>query len=170
VQPRRKGKRGRHPKPVQLPPKGLTDATVHQTRTSNRVVNVEARVVYGTEATVRAALGRSVVRATVNSADVERHNGTERHRNARKARKTYCFAKDWEVHEALTYFTASSSNCGWPVRTLRAGVGRRRYRQRTPARAAGLTDHVWSLREGLKYPSLDRTRGARTAAEGRQQS
>jgi hypothetical protein len=170
VQPRRKGRVGRHPKPVQVPPQGLTYATVHKSRQKNRVVKVEGRVVYGTKATVRAALDRSAVSDSVNTVFVERHNGTDRHRNARKARKSYCFSKDWEVHEALTYFTVYSYNFCWPVRTLRQKVGRRRYRQRTPAMAAGLTDHVWLLREWLTYPSFDRTKRATTASESRQQS
>jgi hypothetical protein len=44
-QPRRKGKRGRQPKPVKVPPQGLTYATVHKIREQNRVVKVETRVV-----------------------------------------------------------------------------------------------------------------------------
>ena len=169
-QPRRKGARGRRPKPVKIPPKGLTYATVHKTRENNRVVKVEARVVYGGKAAVREALGGASVSAAVNTAFVERHNGTDRNRNARKVRKTYCFSKGWQAHEAVTYFTTYSYNFCWPVRTLRQKVGKRRYRQRTPAMAAGLTDHVWSLREWLTYPSFDRTRRAAQGPEGRQQS
>jgi hypothetical protein len=170
VQPRRKGKRGRRPKPVKVPPKGLTYATAHKTRRKNRVVKVEARVVYGTKKAVKEALETSPVSGTVNTVYVERHNGTDRNRDARKARKTYCFSKDWDAHVALSYFTLYSYNFCWPVRTLRQEVGRRRYRQRTPAMAAGLADHVWSLREGLAYPSFDRVKKAATASDSRQQS
>jgi hypothetical protein len=170
VQPPRQGDRGRHPKPIKVPPKELTYATVHKTRKNNRVVQVAARVVYGTKATVQAALDRSVASGTVNTVYVERHNGTDRNRNARKTRKTYCFSKDWEVHEALTYFTMYSYNFCWPVRTLRQKVGRKRYRQRTPAMAAGLTDHRWSLPEWLRYPSVDRSKRTTGGSESRQQS
>ena len=55
----------------------------------------------------------------INTAFVERQNGTDRHRNARKVRKTYRFSKDWRYHEAVTYFTLYSYNFCWPVRTLR---------------------------------------------------
>src|SRR5207302_7437968 len=123
-------------------------------REKNRVVQVEQRVIFGSKAAVLAALALSLVSAAVNTVFVERHNGTDRNRNARKVRKTYCFSKDWGVHEAVTYFTMYSYNFCWPVRTLRQRVGRKRYRQRTPAMAAGLTDHVWSLREWLTYPSF----------------
>jgi hypothetical protein len=60
------------------------------------------------------------------------------------------------VHEAVTYFTAYSANFCWPVRTLRQQVGPRRYRQRTPAMAAELTDHIWTLKEWLAYPAVQR--------------
>ncbi len=167
VQPQRQGARGRHPNPVKVPPQELTYATVHKTREHNRVVKVEARVVYGSVAAVQAALDNSAVSGSVNTVYVERHNGTDRNRNARKVRKSYCFSKDWAVHEALTYFTRYSYNFCWPVRTLRERVGRKRYRQRTPAMAAGLADDVWSLREWLTYPSFD---GAKKRSESRQQS
>ena len=168
VQPRRKGRRGRKPKPVKVPPRGLTYATVHKTRKKNRVVKVEARVVYGTKKAVQAALANSSVSDSVNTVYVERHNGTDRNRNARKVRKTYCFSKDWEVHEALTYFTMYSYNFCWPVRTLRQKISRRRYRQRTPGMAAGLTDHVWSLREWLAYTSFDQCKSCGESPDSRQ--
>jgi hypothetical protein len=156
VQPRRRGKRGRQPRPVKVPPPGLTYATVHKTRRKNRVVKVEARLVYGSARGLRAALAESSVSTAVNTVFVERHNGTDRNRNARKMRKTYCFSKDWEVHEAMSYFTAYSYNFCWPVRTLREGSRRKGYRQRTPAMAAGLADHIWTLEEWLSFPAAQR--------------
>jgi hypothetical protein len=87
----------------------------------------------------------------VNTVYVERHHGTDRNRNGRKARKSYCFSKDWEVHEALTYFTMFRYNFCWPVRTWRQEKAAGGWEQRTPAMAAGLADHVWSLREWLTY-------------------
>jgi hypothetical protein len=155
---------------VKVTPEELTYATVPKTRANHRGVKVEAPVVYGSAASVQAALGRSAVRDTVNTVFVARHNGTDRNRNARKVRKTYGFSKDWEVHEAVTYFTRDSDNFCWPVRTLRQKVGRKRYRQRTPAMAAGLTDHAWSLREWLTYPSFDSAKKAQTGSASRQQS
>jgi hypothetical protein len=134
----------------------LKYATVHKTRKKNRVVAVESRVVYGTATAVLAALAVSLVSTAVNTVFVERENGTDRNRNARKVRKTYCFSKDWEMHEAVSYFTLYSYNFCWPVRTLRTGSRRKGYRQRTPAMAAGLTDHIWTLKEWLSYPAVQR--------------
>jgi hypothetical protein len=133
-------------------PEELVYATVHKTREGNRVVKVEARLVFGTLVNLAAALVWAVL-SWVNTVFVERSHGTDRHRNSRKGRKTYRFSKDWGVHEAMTYFTLYSSNFCWGVRTLREKVAPKRYRQRTPAMAAGLTDHVWSLEEWLLFPS-----------------
>src|SRR3954449_3040296 len=77
------------------------------------------RVVYGTLTAVLAALAVSLVSSTVNTVFVERSNGSDRHRNSRKVRKTYRFSKDWEVHEAMSYFTLLHANFCCPVRTLR---------------------------------------------------
>ena len=109
-QPRRRGRRGRRPAKRRRVPKGLRYATVHKTREKNRVVKVDQRVVYGTAIAVRAALAASAVSTAVNTVFVERHHGTDRNRNARKVRKSYCFSKDWAVHEAVSSFTLYSYN------------------------------------------------------------
>ena len=139
-----------------LAPPELTYATVHKTREKGRVVKVETRVIFGNEQTVQAALRASPVSRHVNTAFIERHNGTDRNRNARKVRKTYCFSKDWDVHQAVTSFTLFSYNFCWPVRTLATPGDNGRLRPRTPAMAAGLTDHVWPLREWLSFPFIQR--------------
>ena len=136
-------------------PDWLVYATVHKTRKQNRVVRVAARLVFGTLQGLAAALAWAAL-GCVNTVFVERANGTDRHRNSRKVRKTYRFSKDWGVHEAMTYFTLYNGNFCRGVRTLREEVGPKRYRERTPAMVAGLTDHVWSLEEWLLFPSSGR--------------
>jgi len=71
-------------------------------------------------------------------------------------RKTYAFSKDWDVHRAATVFSYFSYNFCWPVRTLRVRGEGGRWRQRTPAMAAGLTDRVWSLNEWLTFSVVQR--------------
>ena len=136
-------------------PEWLVYATVHKTREHNRVVKVEARLVLGALVNLAAALVWAVL-SCVNTVFVERSNGSDRHRNGRKGRKTYRFSKDWAVHAAMTYFTLYSANFCWAVRTLRQEVAPKRYRQRAPAMAAGLTDHIWPLEEWLLFPSNSR--------------
>jgi IS1 family transposase len=157
VVPERTGKPGRPAAPYKVPPPDLTYATVHKTRKKGRVVTIDYRVVFGTEAAVAAALVGSLVSTAINTSFVERHNGTDRNRNARKVRKSYCFSKDVQMHESVTYFTMYSYNFCWPVRTLRVRVtATQPWQTRTPAMAAGLTDHVWSLAEWLARPSAQR--------------
>ena len=150
VVPPRTGRPGRPRKPYKVAPAGLNYATVHKTRKKGRVVSVTTRVIFGTAATVAAALEASAVSRTINTAFVERHNGTDRNRNARKVRKSYCFSKDWWIHRAASFFSKYSYNFCWPVRTLKAKGGE----VQTPAMMAKLTDHVWTLAEWIKRPAV----------------
>ncbi len=154
VTPPRTGKPGRPKAPYQAPPPGLTYATVTKRRAKGRVVELGTRVVFGTVAAVLLALAMSKVSRAINTAFVERENATDRHRNARKARKTYRFSKDWRYHEAVTFLSLYSYNFCWPVRTLAFKDDRGRRRERSPAMAAGLADHVWSMAEWLSFPAV----------------
>lgn len=154
ITPPRTGKRGRPKSPYQVAPQGLTYAVVEKTREKGRVVKVATRVVFGTMAAVLLALGMSKASRAINTAFVERENATDRHRNARKARKTYRFSKDWRHHEAVAYLTLYAYNFCWPVRTLRVRDERGDWRSRSPAMAAGLADHVWSMTEWFTMPAV----------------
>lgn len=156
IVPERTGRPGRPRAPYKAPPEQLCYATVRKTRKKGRVVEVATKIVFGTLAMLEAALEHSRVSTKVNTAFIERHNGTDRNRNARKVRKTYCFSKDREVHEAMTYFTLYSYNFCWAVRSLREPRDEGGWRVRTPAMAAGLAHHVWSLREWLSFPIVQR--------------
>jgi hypothetical protein len=160
VVPERTGQPGRPRLAYRRVPDDLVYATVHKVRENNRVVAVEERLIYGTPDQLREALANSAVSARVTTVHIERCNGTDRHRNARKVRKTYRFSKDWDVHEAMTHFVTFSGNFCKPVRTLRQRLrrkeGRKKWRTRTPAMAAGLADHVWSIAEWISRPSVQR--------------
>jgi hypothetical protein len=129
---------------------------VEKTREKGRVVSIAPRVVFGTMAAVLAALGWSRVSTAITTSFVERQNGTDRHRNARKARKTYRFSKDWRFHESVTYLTLYAYNFCWPVRTLAVKDDQGRRQPRSPAMAAGLADHVWSMDKWFSMPAVRR--------------
>ena len=154
ITPERTGKPGRPKVSYQVPPPGLTYATVTKLREKGRVVKLGTRVVFGTLTAVLLALGLSKVSNAINTAFVERENATDRHRNARKARKTYRFSKEWRHHEAVTYLSLYSYNFCWPVRTLTIKDEQGRGCKRSPAMAAGLADHVWSMSEWLSFPAV----------------
>lgn len=155
-QPERKPGPGRPPNPRRVLPLGLVYATVTKRREGGRVVEVIRAVVFGLWCLLAAWLRRSRVSNRVNTSFVERNNATDRHQNGRKRRKTYCFSRSKRMHDAATYFVSYSYNFCWAVRTLRVKRDGA-WVARTPAMAAGLTGHVWSLREWLAYPAKPRS-------------
>ena len=152
ITPPRTGRPGRPKGPSRVPPADLVYATVEKVKAKGRVAEILTRVVFGTMAAVAAALEGSRVSRSINTSFLERQHLTDRHHNARKSRKTYRFSKDWRFHEASTYFTLYSYNFCWRVRTLREPTGEGGWRRRTPAMAAGLADHVWTMREWISFP------------------
>jgi len=154
VTPPRTGRPGRPVAPHQVSPAGLNYAVVARRREKGRVVEIGTRVVFGTVAAVKRALSRSQVSRSIDTAFIERENGTDRHRNARKARKTCRFSKDWRYHEAVTYLSLDSDNFCWPVRTLTIRDPGGDRQRRSPAMAVGLTDHLWSMAEWLSRPAV----------------
>jgi len=91
-------------------PKDLCYATLNKTREGGRVINIVNALVFGTLTVLLMFLLRSIVSTTINTSFVERHNSTDRNQNARKGRKTMRFSKDWNRHNAMTYFVAYSYN------------------------------------------------------------
>jgi len=150
------GKPGRPRNPSVVLPAEVTYATVHKEKENGRVVRVSATVVFGTWFAVLVALALSRVSRRVNTSFVERHNGTDRGRCGRKGRKSYEFSKSWTMHVAATRFSYFSYNFCWCVRILRLKGEDGRYQARTPAMAAGLTDHVWSIRECITFLAVQR--------------
>jgi IS1 family transposase len=150
------GRPSRKMVPDKVPPAGMNYATVEKRREKGRVVEIVTRVVFGTMAAIVAVLAKSKASRQINTSFLERQNATDRHHNARKVRKTYTFSKDWRVHEAMTYFTMYSYNFCWPVRTLAERDEDGRIQKRTPAMAAGLADHVWTMREWVTMPAVQR--------------
>jgi hypothetical protein len=135
-------------------PVEIAYATVHKQREGGRVVAVTQQVVLGSDEQVEQTLASSEQSQTINTSFVERWFGTQRQFNARKKRKAYTFSKELSLHEACTWLVVLWYNFGWCVRTLRQKVQEDppRYHYRTPAMAAGLTDHAWTMRELLCYP------------------
>jgi IS1 family transposase len=138
--PQRTGQRGRPPL-VLREDVGLTQAVKRRVR--GRVVGVETRPV----------LGEAV--ACPYCVHEERLNGVLRDRLNALTRRTHAFAKRAATWDALVVGCLFEHNWIRPHRALRERVeglpGGRRYRQRTPAMAIGLTDHVWSWEEFLTF-------------------
>ncbi len=162
VQPPRNGTRGRFPNPRHIPPPDLCYAVVVKERENGQVVEVTTRIVYGTTEQVEAALQASPVSRTINTYGVERNNLTVRQHSRRMGRKVNAFSKDPDYLEhqltlAFAYYHFVVPHRGLRQRLPRAlpTKGRKgsykKWKPVTPAMAAGLTDHVWTMDELLSF-------------------
>jgi IS1 family transposase len=135
-------------------PVEITYARVLKEKVGGRVVKVTSEVVLGSQEQAEETLAESEQSQKINTSFVERWFGTQRQFNGRKKRKAYTFSKELSFHEAATWLLVVWYNFGWCVRTLRQKVQEDppRYHDRTPAMAAGLADHAWTMRELLSYP------------------
>ena len=125
-------------------------------REKGRVVGTYLRVIYGDKEEVLRLLGSS-------TAYVERTHLTSRHFNSRLVRKTLGYSKIVEMHRAAAAWEDIVHNLVRRLKTLRLEVfsdPTRRWLPRTPAMAAGLTDHIWTVKElltTLPIPTVSNT-------------
>lgn len=146
------GKPGRPRKPIRHLHPELLYATVHKTRANGRIIKVERRIVFGQEQDIQKVLERSPVSHTVNTAFVERNNLNPRQHSRRLTRKTNGFSKEKRNLEAQVLLVMAYCNLVRPHCSLKIkGKG-----ERTPAMAAKLTDHKWSMSEILTYRVADK--------------
>ena len=133
---------GRPPEQKQ-PQAGWQYVQVVKQRAGGRVVRVETKVIYGDEKTLEFV--------GANTAYVERTNLTSRQMNGRLVRKTLSFSKELEMLKAASVWEDAAYNLTRSVKTLRLQVEgeERKFEQRSPAMAAGLTDHIWTIKELL---------------------
>jgi IS1 family transposase len=159
VQPERRQATGPAPKPRWMPLPQLLYAQVIKTVRRRRLVRVRHRVVFGTlEAAqqVLAACGWQI-----NTAFVERLNLSLRQHVASIGRRVSTLCKHEEgLRQQLILYQVYYNFC-LPHASVRQllpqpepthGTGSaRQWRPCTPAMAAELTDHVWTLREVLRF-------------------
>jgi IS1 family transposase len=156
----RTGKRGRPRKPICAPHPDLVYGQLVKQKKHGHLLTLSTRVVLGAERLTHLGF-------TISTALVERLNLTVRQALAPLARKTSSFCKDRQRLRQRVVFFHAFYNVARPHMSLRQplplhkrtrhGVICPRWQERTPAMAAGLTDHVWTFRELLtaKFEPLD---------------
>jgi hypothetical protein len=121
-------------------------AQIIKKRKGGKLESVRIKVIYGDPEEVKKKLG-------CHTAYVERTHLTSRQMNGRLVRKTLSFSKELRLLRAATALEDTLYNFTRPVKTLRVELAnptkQARWQQRTPAMAAGLTDHLWTPRELL---------------------
>ena len=117
-------------------------------RENGRVVGTKAKTIYGGDE--REVLEKLLGGST---SYVERTNLTSRHMNGRLARKTLGYSKDLKMLRASSIWEDMVYNLGRALKTLRVespeSDDQRRWIGRSPAMAAGLTNHIWEIEELL---------------------
>jgi hypothetical protein len=159
MQPKRLQDKGTRRKPRWMPLPGLLYAQVVKQYRRKRVVGVKHRVVFGTMEAVMQVLATCGWK--INTAMVERLNLDIRQRVAAIGRRvnTICQGEEGLQHQLAVFqvyhnFVLPHASLRQPLSIPEPthGTGSARlWRPCTPAMAAGLTDHVWTLRDVLLY-------------------
>ena len=159
VQPSRRQATGPAPKPRWMPLPALLYAQVIKTVRQRRLVRVTHRVVFGTVEAVQQVLAAHGWQ--INTAFIERLNLSIRHHVAAVGRRVATLCKGEEgLRQQLALYHVYYNFC-LPHASLRLPLPQsapthgngsaKRWQPQTPAMAAGLTDHVWTLREVLLF-------------------
>jgi IS1 family transposase len=142
-----------HKAPKRLPLPDLIYARVVKTRVNHRVVGVGTEVVFGEKNAAMQAIAHSPVSSHINTAFIERNNLTIRERNRRLTRKTLGFSKkkkllvsSLNIYFGIYHFIKTHKGL-----RIRIDQKERKWMQRTPMMAAGITDHVWTLSELINF-------------------
>jgi len=142
-----------------MPLPQLLYAQVIKTVRRRRLVDVKHRVVFGTLVAVEQVL--APLGWHINTAFVERVNLTIRQHVAAVGRRvsTLCKGEEglWQqlaLHQVYYNFCLLHASLRHPLsqpEPTKGSGSATQWRPCTPAMAAGLTDHVWTLREVLLF-------------------
>jgi hypothetical protein len=149
--PVRTGKVGR-PRLAAIP--GLLLGQVIKHHSGRRLVGITRRVVLGTAEAIAAVLAATGTGSGINTSDLERLNATVREALCPLVRRGRALVRGEAVLTGWMYLVGCASNFCWDHDSLRVAAPpgeRLKWRGRTPARAAGLTDHQGTMRELLSY-------------------
>lgn len=149
--PVRTGRRGR-PR-LRVEP-GLLIGQVVKQYAQRRVVSVTRRVVRGTAEAIAAVLAATGGGTGINPAYIERLNATFRSALAPLVRRGRALAHKEAVLTAGMYLVGCAYNFCWPHESPRLATpegSSPKWQEQTPAMAAGLTDHRWTIWELLGY-------------------
>jgi transposase-like protein len=112
-----------------------------------RVVATDRRIVDGAPARVETLRRRSQGGGVINTASIERLNATCRERLAPLARRCRALARHTLTLRHGMYLIGTVYNFCTPHASLAHASG-----ETTPAMAAGITDHGWTVQELLSFP------------------
>ena len=133
-------------RPRLRPWRNLCIAQVVKRYAQRCVVEVERRIIAGTPARVETLRRRSQGDGVINTAYIERLNATFRERLATLTRRGRALARRIPTLQHGMYLIGTIYNFCTPHASLAHAGG-----ATTPAMAAGITDHCWTVRELLSF-------------------
>lgn len=141
---RRRHGRGRKKHPDFKPPPGLLVGIVTKVRdATGNLLRVKKRKLFGRLKDIRACIKQLHLGQELNTAHVERINGTMRTQQTRLARRTRNVSRDDAWLQWALWLWRDWHHWICPHDSLA---------NRTPAIAMGLTDHTWNVLEYMCYP------------------
>lgn len=151
---------------------GVYIAQVVKQYAGHAVSGIERRIVQGTQAQISALIQRTQGGKGINTAYIERLNATFRARLVNLVRRGRALARQRHTLYEAAYLMGTLYNFCTDHDSLRIPglIGGHKWLPRTPAMAAGIADHRWSVYELLAYHvplptwSPPRRRGRRSAA------
>src|SRR3954470_8525966 len=150
--PVRTGGAGR---PRLVPPAGLLLGQVVKHHCGRRLVGVTRRVIRGTAGAIAAVLASTGTGTGINTAYIERLNAAFRSTMSPLVRRGRTLARGEGTLTGWMYLVGCAYNFCWEHDSLRVAAkpgGQPEWLARTPAMAAGLTDHCWTMDELLSQP------------------
>ena len=144
---------GRCGRPRLVVEPGLLIGQVIKRYSGRRLVEVVRRVVRGSGEAIGRVLARTGTGTGINTAYIERLNATFRASLTGLVRRGRALLHEESQLRAGMYLVGCAYNFCWEHDSLRVATpegASRKWSGQTPAMAAGLTDHCWSLAEVLQ--------------------
>jgi Integrase core domain len=141
---RRRGGRGRRKHPRLKPPKGMLVGVVKKARdATGNLLSVKTQALYGPKKAIIGRVKELGIGTTINTAHVERINGTLRCQQARLSRRTRSVSRRRRFLQWSLWLWRDLYNWVRPHRSLH---------EQTPAVAQGLADGIWSVWRYVCHP------------------
>jgi IS1 family transposase len=149
--------RGRPKKPIRVVDAKLKYAQVIKHKQRGRLVDIEKRVIRGTEEEIVDIIRTEQRGQTINTSYVESRNGNYRKDNKRLARRSVCQSKEVPLHDAQIDLLTGIYNFVDANRAFRQCINPHakrfevKYKQYSPAMLEGFTARCLTLEELLMW-------------------
>ncbi len=147
--------RGRPQKPIRVIDDNLKYAQVIKHKEGGRLIEIEKRVIWGTEEEILGIIRDEQRGQVINTSYVESRNGNYRKDNKRLARRSACHSKAVDIHDAQIDLLTGIYNFVDENRAFRECINPTakrfevKYTKYSPAMLEGFTDHCLTLEELL---------------------